>query len=263
LLFKTGYATMQIIDTHTHIYLDEFTDDRSAMLDRAKAAGVGALLLPAIDSSTHASMLALEETEASCHAMIGLHPCSAKENVEEELSLIASYLGRRSFVAIGETGLDFYWDKTFLKEQYRAFHQQIEWAMEKDLPIVIHSREATDACIEVVQGYPGLRGVFHCFSGTPQHAGAVRETGLLLGIGGVVTFKNAGLDKVIEARGLDGVVLETDAPYLAPVPYRGKRNEPSYLPLVVDKLAALTRLPPAEVIKITSENAKNLFMLRQ
>jgi len=254
---------MQIIDTHTHIYLDEFAADRAAMLDRAKAAGVGEMLLPAIDSTTHTSMLALEETEDLCHAMIGLHPCSAKEHVEEELLLISNYLERRSFVAIGETGLDFYWDKTFVKEQYRAFQQQIVWAMEKDLPIVIHSREATDACIEVVRGYPGLRGVFHCFSGTLEQARAVRETGLLLGIGGVVTFKNAGLDKVIEAWGLEGVVMETDAPYLAPVPYRGKRNEPSYLPLVVDKLATITGLPAAEVIKITSENAKNLFTLRQ
>jgi TatD DNase family protein len=252
---------MYLVDTHTHIYLPEFNDDRSEMLDRARTAGVGRFILPAIDSGTHEALLQLTRENADCLPMMGLHPCSVNQRMEEELALVSDYLPRYKFIAIGEIGLDFYWDKTYVKEQYAAFHRQIELALQADLPIVIHSRNATDECIEVVQQYPGLRGVFHCFSGDPAQAGKILEAGMYLGIGGVLTFKNSGLDKVMEQLGLEQVVLETDAPYLAPVPYRGKRNEPAYVALVVEKLAALKSLTVEEVQEITTRNANKLFNL--
>ncbi|HEX2535873.1 MAG TPA: TatD family hydrolase [Chitinophagaceae bacterium] len=254
---------MFLIDTHHHIYLPQFDNDRAAAMERAAAAGVYLHLLPAVDSETHAAMLEVEARYSSCRAMMGLHPCSVTGSFEEELDIVKAYFDQRSFIAVGEIGLDFHWDTTYTKEQYEAFHRQIGLALEKNLPIVIHSRKATDECIAVVRQYPGLRGVFHCFSGTPEQAEAVLETGFYLGIGGVVTFKNGGLDAVIERTGLGKVVLETDAPYLAPVPYRGKRNEPSYLAFVRDRLAALTALPPEEVARITTENAKHLFDLSE
>jgi len=252
---------MYLIDTHTHIYLPEFDDDRQQVMDRAKEAGIQLFMLPAIDSSTHAKMLGVEGDFDVCKAMIGLHPCSVNDGFGRELDMIQAYLRQREFIAIGEIGLDFYWDKTFKEKQYEAFHQQIGIALEYDLPIVIHSREAIDECISVVEQYPGLRGVFHCFSGNLLQAQRVMRTGFLLGIGGVVTFKNSGLDKVIEKIGLDQVVLETDAPYLAPVPYRGKRNEPSYTRLVAEKLATLCGKSLEEVAEVTTRNAKNLFKL--
>ncbi len=254
-------TVMYLIDTHTHIYLPEFADDREAMIGRAEEKGVQIMLMPAIDSSTHAGMLELERDYKGCLSMIGLHPCSVKSDYEKELELVNDYLKQRKFVAIGETGLDFYWDKTFTSEQYMAFRRQAEWALEYDLPLVIHSRESIDECIEVVKSYPGLRGVFHCFSGSESQAKEILETGFYLGIGGVVSFKNAGLDKVVAKTGLSKLVLETDAPYLAPVPYRGKRNEPAYLMLVAEKLAMIMDCSVEEVTKITTENARNLFRL--
>lgn len=252
---------MTLIDTHTHIYLPEFTDDLEAMLQRAAAAGVSTLLLPAIDSSTHPAMLQLEKAHPQCRAMMGLHPCSVNQDFGLELDHIATLLAERTFVAVGEIGLDFYWDKTFVNEQYEAFHRQIALALQHRLPIVIHSRNATDECIEVVQQHPEVRGVFHCFSGNAAQARTVMDAGMYLGIGGVLTFKNSGLDKVIAEVGLERVVLETDAPYLAPVPYRGKRNEPAYLAHVLERLAQVCGLPPEEVARITTENAKQLFNL--
>jgi TatD DNase family protein len=255
---------MNIIDTHSHIYLPEFDADREKMLDRAAALGVSKILMPAIDSSTHMQMLALEKSfSSSCSSMMGLHPCSVKENYADELAVVESYFDMRKFIAVGEIGLDFYWDKTFIENQYKAFHLQIELAIKYNVPIVIHSRNSTDECIEVVSQYAKrqLRGVFHCFSGNIAQAEKIIDVGFYLGIGGVVTFKNAGLDKVIEVISLDKVMLETDAPYLAPVPFRGKRNEPVYLEYVINKISALKNYTVEDVALITTTNAKKLFAL--
>lgn len=253
-----------LIDTHSHIYLEEFEADRQAMLQRAEAEGVSTILLPAINVDTHAAMLALEnDRPQACLSMMGVHPCSIKANFRDELNAARQYLEQRRFVAVGEIGLDFYWDKTFTEQQYTAFNEQIEWALHYDIPIVIHSRNATDECIGVVASHQKgkLKGVFHCFSGNTEQAKKVMDLDFYLGIGGVVTFKNSGLDHVIADAGLSKVVLETDAPYLAPVPFRGKRNEPAYLKYVVDKLAAITSLPADKIASVTTENAKKLFSL--
>lgn len=252
---------MEMIDTHAHIYLPEFDADRPEVLHRAAAAGVVQLLMPAIDSSTHKAMLEVEENFTACKSMIGLHPCSVSRNVEQELEVVAQYLQQRSFVAVGEIGLDFYWDVTLKEQQYHAFRRQIELALQYKLPIVIHSRNATAACIGVVQEYAGITGVFHCFSGNLTEAAHLIEAGFMLGIGGVVTFKNAGLDKIIQQLGIDNVILETDAPYLAPAPHRGKRNEPAYTLLVAQKISELLQMPVKEVVAKTTENAKMLFGL--
>jgi TatD DNase family protein len=252
---------MQLVDTHAHIYLPEFDADRPDIIARASRVGISAILMPAIDSGTHTSMLDTERNFPLCKAMMGLHPCSVRENYAAELAVVEDYFSKRDFVAVGEIGLDFYWDKTFTSQQYAAFHRQIQLAIQKGLPIVIHSREAVDECIEVVRQYPGLRGVFHCFSGTVDQAEAIRGLGFYLGIGGVISFKNAGLDKVMERTGLEGVLLETDAPYLAPVPFRGKRNEPSYLEYVLEKLAGIKGCSPGELAKITTDHAFQLFNL--
>jgi len=252
---------MYLIDTHAHIYVPEFDNDRPAIISHTLEQGVQQILMPAIDATTHQQMLQVEQDYPSCKAMMGLHPCSVNAEYETELQIIKEWLERRSFIAIGEIGLDFYWDKTFTQQQYDCFHRQIEWALAYNLPIVIHSREAIDEAIAVVKQYPTLRGVFHCFSGNLEQAQQIRALNFMLGIGGVVTFKNAGLDKVVTQLGLDGLILETDAPYLAPVPHRGKRNQPDYLPLVADKVAAVTGLPVEEVAKITTQNAITLFNL--
>lgn len=252
---------MILIDTHAHIYLPEFDADRETLLTTANAQQVQQILMPAIDAQTHQLMLQVEEKYPVCIAMMGLHPCSVNAEYRTELQIIKDWLERRSFIAVGEIGLDFYWDKTFTEQQYESFHQQIEWALQFQLPIVIHSRNATDEAIGVVKQYPTLKGVFHCFSGTVAQAEEIKALGFMLGIGGVVTFKNAGLDKVIEQIGLDSVLLETDAPYLAPVPYRGKRNQCDYLPLVAERVAVLTGKSIEEVAKITTQNARNLFNL--
>lgn len=252
---------MYLIDSHTHVYLPEFADDRQEVMERAREQGVEMMFLPAIDSSTHDVMMEMERVFPQCRAMIGLHPCSVKPDYDRELNIIKDHLSIRNFIAIGEIGLDFYWDKTHVKQQYEAFHQQIELALNHDLPIVIHSRNAVDECIDVVSGYPGLKGVFHCFSGNVDQARKILDLDFMLGIGGVVTFKNSGLDKVIEITGIDRVILETDAPYLAPVPYRGKRNEPAYTRLVAEKLAVITGKTLEEVAELTTRNAQNLFKM--
>jgi TatD DNase family protein len=252
---------MRLIDTHAHIYLEDFDADRELIIQKAIESGIDTIIMPAIDAATHPQMLLVEATFPQCTAMMGLHPCSVKENFEAELDIVQDYLQQRSFVAIGEIGLDFYWDTTFTQQQYQAFETQVQWALQYDLPIVIHSRNAMDECIAVVKKYPGLRGVFHCFSGTVEQAQQTIELGFLLGIGGVVTYKNAGLDKVIAAIGIDKLVLETDAPYLAPVPFRGKRNESSYLQAITGKIASVTGHTIEEIANITTENAKKLFKL--
>lgn len=252
---------MYFVDTHTHIYLPEFDDDRDQMMQKAKDAGVEFTIMPAIDSSTHDVMLTVESTYENCYSMIGLHPCSVNQDFEKELAIVKAHLSKRKFIAIGETGLDFYWDKTFVQQQYEAFHKQIEIASQHNLPVIIHSRNAIDECIEVVKQHPDVKGVFHCFSGKEEQAEKIIDLGFMLGIGGVVTFKNAGLDKVIEKIGLTSVILETDAPYLAPAPHRGKRNEPSYIKLVAEKLSFIFNCSVGDIAGLTTENARKLFKL--
>lgn len=255
---------MNLIDTHSHIYLEDFDDDRKKVLERAEKEGIGKILMPAIDSTTHEKMLGIsEEFSQICRPMMGLHPCSVKENYSQQLKIVQDYLGKKRFIAIGEIGLDFYWDLNFKGQQYDVFHQQIEWASSYDLPIVIHSRNSINECISVVAEHQKgkLKGVFHCFSGSIEQAKKIIDLNFYLGIGGVVTFKNSGLDKVVEQLTLENIVLETDAPYLAPVPFRSKRNECSYLKFVVQKLAEINKLDIIEIATITTSNAEKLFGL--
>lgn len=252
------------IDTHAHIYSEQLLEDKNEFLERSLAAKVTTILMPAIDKGTHEIMLEMERAApVKCISMMGLHPCSVKEDVEQELQLIEGYLEQRKFVAIGETGLDFYWDTSFKEQQYMAFRRQIEWAIQYEVPVVIHSRSSTNECIELVSQYTakGLRGVFHCFGGSREEAEQIINLGFYLGIGGVLTFKKSGLDEVIRQVGLERVVLETDAPYLAPVPYRGKRNEPAYIPLIAQKLSEVMGVTMDEIAEITTNNAKKLFNL--
>ena len=251
-----------IIDTHSHIYLPEFRDDLGQVLRRAENETIKLILMPAIDNMTHLSMLEIEaQYPEKCLSMMGLHPCSVKEGYKQELKIVEGYFEKRSFVAVGETGLDFYWDRTFTKEQYESFQTQIELAKQYDIPVVIHSRNSIDECIKVIrenqQG--NLKGVFHCFSGNEKQAKEIIDLGFYLGIGGVVTFKNSGLDKVMVDINMKNVVLETDAPYLAPIPFRGKRNECSYLKYVVEKLAEIKNIAKEEIANITTKNTKELF----
>jgi TatD DNase family protein len=255
---------MNLIDTHCHIYSSEFDTDRQAMIGRAEYEGITKMLMPAIDNSTHVQMLSLEnEFSGKCLSMMGLHPCSVKENYLDELSVVEQHFERRSFVAVGETGLDFYWDLTHTQQQYQVFQRQIELALHFDIPVVIHSRNSTDECIEVVRkNQKGkLKGVFHCFSGSAEQARKIIDLNFHLGIGGVLTFKKSGLDLVVEQINTDHIVLETDAPYLAPVPFRGKRNECSYLKYVAEKFAVIKKVAVEEIAEITTANAKELFDL--
>ena len=249
-------------DTHTHLYDEQLQPDIDAAIQRAIDASVTKMFMPNCDSTTIDGMLAIEKKwPRHCFAMMGLHPCYVKEQYKEELALVEQWLAKRKFTAIGEIGLDYYWDLSFAEQQKQAFEQQIDWALQYNLPIVIHSRESTQDCIDMVRKKQNgkLKGVFHCFSGTLDEATQVTELGLYLGIGGVVTFKKTTLADVVTAIPLEYMVLETDAPYLAPVPYRGKRNESSYIPLVATKLAELKNMDIADVARITSENAEKIF----
>lgn len=251
-----------IIDTHCHLYLDDFDMDRPAIIERANTESVGRFYLPAIDSSIITRMLKMEEDyPGQCFAMMGLHPCSVKENFEEELQIAEQWLARRKFAAIGETGLDFYWDKTFTAQQYIAFRTQVGWAKKYKIPVVIHSRQSTPECIDVIKEMhdASLTGIFHCFGGSLEEARQITELGFYLGIGGVLTYKNSGLAAVIEKLPLDNIVVETDAPYLTPVPFRGKRNESAYLKYVVQKIAEVKKISVEEAAAITTFNAQKLF----
>ena len=253
-----------LIDTHSHIYLREFDTDRAEMLARAENERVDLILMPAIDSETHKAMLQAEQDfDGKCISMMGLHPCSVKETYRNELKIVSEYFEKRRFIAVGETGLDFYWDRKFTKEQYESFQVQIELAVQYDIPIVIHSRNSIDECIKVIaENQKGnLKGVFHCFSGNIEQAKQIIDLGFYLGIGGVITFKNSGLDKVMTDVDVKNVILETDAPYLAPVPFRGKRNECSYLKYVVEKLSAIKNVSKENIQDITTKNAKELFSI--
>lgn len=219
---------MKLVDTHTHLYLKEFSTDIDQVIQRAEAEGVCKFYLPAIDSTETATMFELEKKfPGKCMAMVGLHPCSVKENYKEELDKAGQLLQQRKFVAIGEAGLDFYWDTSFTKQQYESLHIQAGWALQYNLPLILHTRNAMQETIDVIKEYTGkgLRGIFHCFGGTLQNAKDIINEGFFLGIGGVITYKNSGLAEVIKDIDLENIVLETDAPYLTPVPFRGKRNE--------------------------------------
>lgn len=252
-----------MIDTHTHLYAEEFDDDRNEMIQRALEKGVTEFYLPAIDSESNEKMLQLEAAyPGKIHAMMGLHPCYVKpETWEKELEIVKNYLTQRTFPAIGEIGIDLYWDKSTLEIQINSFETQIDWAIERDLPIVIHTRESFDETFEVLERkrHPKLRGIFHCFSGNLEQARQAIDLGFILGIGGVVTFKNGKIDQFLHEIPLEKIVLETDAPYLAPVPYRGKRNESAYLELVAEKLVSIYGKDFAAIKRITTENANRIF----
>ncbi len=251
-----------IIDTHIHLYSEEFDSDRESLIHKAIRNNVKAFYLPNIDSESIERMHELESKYPDhCFSMMGLHPCSVKENVQEELDLVEKWLRTRSYVAIGEIGIDLYWDKTFKEQQVYAFKKQIEWALEFNYGIAIHCRDAFDEVYDVMKSFSTLpRGIFHCFSGTSEQAKKIIDFGnYKLGIGGVLTFKNSGLDKVVQETDLKYLVLETDAPYLAPVPFRGKRNEPVYILEVARKLAQIKDASLAEVEEITQQNAQYIF----
>jgi TatD DNase family protein len=255
---------MHFVDTHAHIYSEELTSDLNLIMKNAVAVGINKIIMPAIDSSTLEAMLKVEQQfPEQCIAMMGLHPCYVKENHKEELKLVEEWIGKRKFIAIGEIGLDFYWDKTFAKEQHIVFETQMQWALDLQLPIAIHTRNAMGESIEAVKPFAkkGLRGVFHCFSGSKESAEQIIGMGFHLGLGGVLTYKNAGVAEAVKDIPMEYIVLETDAPYLAPVPYRGKTNEPAYMIEVAKKLAEIKSLPLNEIAAITNSNAEKLFGL--
>lgn len=256
---------MQFIDTHTHVYLPEFDEDRKEMMHRSIRDGVRTLLLPNIDVSTLPMVHKMvEEFPENCLPMIGLHPSSVKKDWSEQLDVLEQHLNQPNVVAVGEIGMDLYWDKTYIEEQKLAFRRQIQWAKNYDLPIVIHAREAFDEIFAVldeeVDGQ--LRGVFHCFTGTIEQAQKIMSyKSFLMGIGGVVTYKKAAMDLVLQKVPLEYLILETDAPYLSPVPYRGKRNESSYLVHSAEKLADIYQLTLREIAEKTTFNANKLFRI--
>lgn len=253
---------MQLVDTHCHLYLKEFSDDIDQVITRAENEGVQKFYLPAIDSTETANLLALESRfPGKCIPMMGLHPCYVKENYKEELSHVEEWLSKRSFAAIGEIGLDYYWDRNFDEQQKDAFRTQIQWASHYKLPIVIHSRESTEACVQMVKEEQNgsLKGIFHCFSGSYESAREIIDLGFYLGIGGVITYKKSGLPEIVEQLPMEAIVLETDAPYLSPVPHRGKRNESSYIRFVAAKLAEIKAISIEEVARITTANAQKIF----
>jgi len=252
------------IDSHTHLYLDAFEEDRDEMIQRAFDAGVSRMLLPNIDSSSIGPLFSLADRfPEQCLPMMGLHPTSVKENFRAELKLIKEALQQKNIIAIGETGIDLYWDKTFLKEQEEVFSTQIAWAMELDLPLVIHARDSFTEIFRVLDaaGGPGLRGVFHSFTGGHAELEQALSYNFMIGINGIVTFKNSGLGEVVRDIPTDRLLLETDAPFLAPVPYRGKRNESSYMLETAAKVAEIHNLSKEEIAGITSANAELLFRL--
>ena len=253
---------MVFIDSHTHLYTEEFNNDRKEIILSAIGQGLSQFYLPAIDSSTTQAMLDTKNMFPDrIFLMAGLHPCSVKENFKEELKHVESFMEQHNFKGIGETGLDFSWDTTYVKEQKESLHRHIEWAIHFKKPLILHTRNSTRETINIVKPYisQGLTGIFHCFSGTAEDAAEVVDMGFFLGIGGVITFKNSGLDKVISKIDLSHIVLETDSPYLAPVPYRGKRNQSGYIPLIAQKLAEVREVELEEVARITTSNALNIY----
>lgn len=251
-----------LIDTHTHLYSEEFDDDRTEMIQRAVDAGVKRFYIPAIDSTYTQRMMDLEKNYQDIYLMMGLHPTSVKpETYEQELKLVKEWLDKRDFWAVGEIGIDLYWDQSTLKEQQLAFKTQIGWAKEKGLPIVIHCRNGFDEIFEILETEKDNRlfGIFHCFTGTKEQAERAISFNMKLGIGGVLTFKNGKIDQFLNQIPIENIVLETDSPYLSPVPYRGKRNESAYVSLVAKKLAEVYQLPEQQIIEITGKNALSVF----
>lgn len=253
---------MILTDTHTHLYSEAFDEDRSEMMQRAIEAGVKRFFIPAIDASYIPSMLELKNNYPdNVYLMAGLHPTHVKENYREELEVAARMIEEHDVYGVGETGIDLYWDKTFLKEQQEAFRIQINWAKELQLPVIIHCRDAFEEVFEVLESEldDRLFGIFHCFTGTARDAQRAVDCNMKLGIGGVLTFKNGKIDKFLSEFPIEHMVLETDSPYLSPVPYRGKRNESSYLTLVAEKMAEVYGLSLEEVARITTANSKKVF----
>jgi TatD DNase family protein len=259
---------MTLIDTHAHLYGTDFDTDIDQMLDRAYRNGVEKIFLPAIDAETHERLLALSSrypvgAKPELLPMMGLHPCSVKEDYKEELDIALRHLNNGTrYYAVGEIGLDFYWDVTFKEQQFEAFEIQTQWAIERGLPIVIHSRKSTYDCIQVLKKYKGkVTGIFHCFSGSLEEAQEIIKLGLALGIGGVATYKNSGLKELLPQIDMAHLVLETDAPYLTPVPHRGKRNESAYIKLVCETIAQVKGLSYGQVAEATTANALRIFGL--
>lgn len=258
---------MTYIDTHAHLYVDQFDEDRDEMIQRAFKEGVNKLFLPNIDESSIQGMHDLiEKYPGQCYAMMGIHPCDVKKEWESQLVSIQSHFDPEKHVAVGEIGIDLYWDKTLQAEQTAVFKAQIEWAKSVQKPIVIHCRDAFDEIFAVLDELNDkqLTGIFHCFTGNEEQAKKVIDYGgFYLGIGGVVTFKNSGLDKTLTQVPLDKLVLETDSPYLAPSPHRGKRNESSYIPLIAKKLSSIYGMDETKIGKITSDNALAVFNMKE
>lgn len=250
------------IDTHAHLYLEQFDDDRDSVVRSAVDAGVKKIYLPNIDNTTLEAMLAMERDHTDvCVPMIGVHPCSVTDQYKEQIEFVASALERRQWAAIGEIGTDLYWDKTLKREQEASFRAQVEMAKQYNLPVVIHSRETLDWNIEIISELQdgSLTGVFHCFNGTVDQGRRIVDLNFFMGLGGVVTFKNGGMDAVVPSLSKAHCVLETDAPYLTPTPYRGKRNTSSYIPLIAERVAELWSTTVADVAEVTTTNAQRLF----
>ena len=256
---------MILVDTHTHLYLEQFDDDRSAIVDAAIDEGVKWMLLPAIDSTTLAAMKKLNQTfPKNCSPMMGLHPTSVKDNYEEELKLVEHELASGNYIAIGEIGIDLYWDKKHEEEQKDAFRRQLRWAKKYNLPVSIHTRDSFDMTYQIVkeESTGDLRGIFHCFTGTETEAKKIMDVGFKMGIGGIVTFKNSGLADVVKDIPEEFLVLETDAPFLTPAPFRGKRNQSAYLKYIAEKLAEIKSRSIDEMATITSRNAMDIFSIQ-
>ena len=250
------------IDTHAHLYADEFTEDRDAMLSRAETSNVQKVVMPNVDHTSIDSMLEIESRfKGNCFATMGLHPCSVKKDFQRELYLVEDWLAKRKFAAVGEIGTDLYWDKTFWEQQKEAFTIQITWAKKYQLPVIIHSRESLDETIDLVEQLQdgNLTGVFHCFSGSVEQAERITKVNFFMGIGGVATFKKGGLENVLPDTPIENLVLETDSPYLAPVPYRGKRNEPAYIPVIAQRVAEIKKTELDSLQQHTMSNALRLF----
>jgi len=255
-------AQLNWIDTHCHLYVEDFEQDRDEMIRRALESGVTTMMLPNIDEGSISGMWALVNRHPNhCMPMMGLHPCSVKADYREVLARMEVDLKSRTYVGVGETGIDLYWDKTYMTEQIDAFEIQIGWAKALGLPVIIHSRDSLDLTIEIISRHQDgrLKGIFHCFGGDPGQVEQIRNLGFKVGIGGVVTFKKAGLAELLPHIPLNMIVLETDSPYLAPLPHRGKRNEPAYMVLVASKIAEVLGTSLEEVSRVTSENAASVY----
>jgi TatD DNase family protein len=253
---------MNLTDTHSHIYLPEFDNDRDEVVARALAAGIAKMIMPNIDRKSFPEMMkAADRYPGICIPMIGLHPTSVGKEYQEELDFVIREAESKKYVAIGEVGIDLYWDKTHIEEQKKAFRQQVELAIRLDLPVVIHARESFEVIFSILTDYrqSGIRGVFHAFTGSADDLRMAISMGFMIGVGGIVTFKNSGLAGVLTGAGIENIVLETDSPYLAPAPHRGRRNESSYLTLINQKVASLFGLSPDEAARVTTENSGRIF----